>query len=102
MIHTAFIFPYGNRLKTSLLLSIAVRMRHAAHSRSAQRYPDALGQQNHVRRNVDSPTRRLRVRPSHSVGPVIENGPIPGRPIRPVARCTLMMALALSHRWKID
>ena len=28
--------------------------------------------------------------------PVIENGPMPGLPMRPVARCTLMIALTLS------
>ena len=36
-------------------------------------------------------------RPPMALGwPVIENGPIPGRPIRPEARWQLMMALALS------
>ncbi len=28
--------------------------------------------------------------------PVSENGPVPGLPIRPVARCTLMIAFTLS------
>ena len=36
-------------------------------------------------------------RPPMALGwPVIENGPMPGRPMRPVSRWQLMMALTLS------
>jgi hypothetical protein len=36
-------------------------------------------------------------RPPMALGwPVIENGPMPGRPMRPVARWQLMIALTLS------
>ena len=42
------------------------------------------------------PCHPLPDRPWHWVGPVRENGPIPGRPIRPVSRWQLMMLLTLS------
>ncbi len=42
------------------------------------------------------PARQPHGRPWRSAGPVSENGPMPGRPMRPVARWQLRMALTLS------